>query len=189
MRKLVIATSCIAFLTGLAVAAEAPNPNVVEAKGIIKEFFGKLKGELEAAIKEGGPSHAIPVCKARAPAIAQEISAKSDWKVGRTSLRLRNAGLNQPDAWERNVLEQFEARKAKGEDLAAMDYSEVVDQEGQQTFRYMKAIPTQELCLNCHGTAIKPEVAASLDKYYPGDQARGFREGDLRGAFTLSKKR
>lgn len=49
----------------------------------------------------------------------------------------------------------------------------------------MKAIPTGKLCLNCHGQAIKPDVVKLLDKYYPGDGARGFGEGDLRGAFTI----
>ncbi len=188
MRKLVVAASAIALLTSIAVAQETPNPNVAEAKGIIKELFGTLKGELEAAVKEGGHTNAILVCKGRAPAITDEMSKKSSWDVGRTSLKLRNTALNKPDAWEVKVLEHFETRKSKGEDVTTIDYSEVVDVGGQKTFRYMKAIPTQELCLNCHGTAIKPEVAASLDQLYPGDQARGYNEGDIRGAFTLSKK-
>ena len=187
MKKLAAAASGIALLAALAVAEEAQDPNVAEAKAIIKEFFGNLKGELEQAMKAGGPVNAINVCKGRAPVIAQETSNKHGWDVGRTSLKLRNAVVNKPDDWEMVVLEQFEARKAKGEDVAVMDYAEVVDLGGQKTFRYMKAIPTQDLCLNCHGTDIKPEVAAELDKLYPGDEARGFKVGDIRGAFTLSK--
>lgn len=187
MKKLVLAASSLALLASLAAAQQAPDPRVAEARGVIKEFFANLKGELEVAIKDGGPTNAILVCKGRAPVIAVEMSNKSGWQVGRTSLKLRSPA-NKPDAWELKVLEQFEARKAKGEDLATMDYSEVIDQGGQKTFRYMKAIPIQELCLNCHGADLKPEVVASLDQLYPGDQARGYKDGDLRGAFTLSKK-
>ena len=97
---------------------------------------------------------------------------------------------NSADAWERAVLETFEARKAAGEDPAKLEYVAEVDQGGEATFRYMKAIPTQAVCLACHGgDAVSPEVEAALKRYYPDDQARGFKEGDLRGAFTLSTSR
>lgn len=184
---IVVALSAAALLAGCASEEKATTDNVAEAKGIIKEFFGNLKGELETAMKAGGPTNAILTCKGRAPIIAHESSQKSGWDVGRTSLKLRNPA-NRPDAWEVSVLEQFAARKAKGEDLATMDYSEVVTEGGQKTFRYMKAIPVQDLCLNCHGTTLKPDVVASLKKLYPTDQATGYKVGDLRGAFTLSKK-
>ena len=49
----------------------------------------------------------------------------------------------------------------------------------------MKAIPTAELCLACHGTKIDPVVAAKLTELYPRDQARGYKVGDIRGAFTF----
>ncbi|MCB1771478.1 MAG: DUF3365 domain-containing protein, partial [Candidatus Competibacteraceae bacterium] len=83
---------------------------------------------------------------------------------------------------------QFEARKAQGESVDRLEFFAVIDDDqGQQTFRYMKAIPTAGLCLNCHGEKIAPEVDAELKKLYPYDKARGFREGDLRGAFTIAR--
>ncbi len=186
MHKLAIALSTLALLAGCASEQKTNADNVAEAKGIIKEFFGNLKGELEKAMQAGGPTQAILTCKGRAPIIADESSKKSGWDVGRTSLKLRSPA-NAPDPWERQVLEQFAARKAKGEDLANMDYSEVVTENGKKTFRYMKAIPVQDLCITCHGTNLKPDVVASLKKLYPTDQATGYKVGDLRGAFSLSK--
>jgi hypothetical protein len=59
--------------------------------------------------------------------------------------------------------------------------------EGGPAFRYMKAIPTGELCLTCHGGSIDPDLAARIRAGYPKDQATGFKLGELRGAFTLSK--
>jgi len=94
---------------------------------------------------------------------------------------------NTPDDWERGVLEKFEQRKAGGEAVDTMAFAEVVATGSGKSFRFMKAIPTGDVCLACHGAAITPEVAAMLDEYYPGDQARGFAAGDIRGAFTLSK--
>jgi hypothetical protein len=188
------ALSLIAAGTVLAESPVAPaatpptvNPNVEEAKTLIKTFAATLKGELEAAMKQGGPTQAIKVCKARAPAIAADISAKSGWEVGRTSLKTRNTELDSPDAWERAVLERFDARQAAGEPADTLVFGEVVETDGKRQFRFMKAIPTGEVCLACHGSQIAPEVAAALDQAYPGDQARGYKVGDVRGAFTLSK--
>ncbi|MNT54386.1 hypothetical protein D3C72_1915480 [compost metagenome] len=64
-----------------------------------------------------------------------------------------------------------------------LKHAEIVDGE----FRLMKAIPTGEPCLACHGQNLKPELAAVIDQRYPQDQARGFAPGELRGAFTLRR--
>jgi hypothetical protein len=173
---------------GLALAEDAPtNPNVDEAKNVIKTFSMQLKGELKHALEEGGPLKAIAVCKERAPAIATEVGGKMGWEIGRTTLKPRNVKLNTPDAWEQKVLEDFATRKAAGEDIQTIAFSEVVETEGKKTFRFMKAIPMVEVCLACHGTQIAPEVAKAIDENYPQDQARGYSEGDLRGAFSVSK--
>jgi hypothetical protein len=100
---------------------QPPDPNAAEAKAIVTQFFGQLKGELQAAIKEGGPVNAVKVCQQRAPAIARDLSAQTGWDVARTSLKLRNPA-NQPDAWELAVLNKFEERKAAGEDPAQIAY-------------------------------------------------------------------
>lgn len=158
-----------------------------ESRAVIKQFFGELKGQLVSGIKKGGPVEAIKVCNSMAPAIAKKHSDQKGWRVARTSLKLRNPA-NAPDAWEKAVLEQFEARKAAGEDITKMEFYEAVEADGKKAFRYMKAIPTAEKpCLVCHGQNIKPEVAAALDEKYPNDQARGYKAGDIRGAFTITQ--
>ena len=182
--SLLIVLACGAAL-GTAIAAEPP-AEVLEARGLVKQFGGGLKGRLVEAMKQGGPVNAIEVCHTDAPAIAQKVSADSGWEVARTSLKVRNPG-NAPDPWELQALESFEQRKAAGESLETMEYSETVETDGGKSFRYMKAIPTAAVCVNCHGAELAPEVAAELDRLYPQDQARGFGVGDIRGAFTLSK--
>ena len=186
MIAVLAAVSSVALLASVS-AETAQDPNAAEAKAIVKEFFTDLKGELQGAIKEGGPVSAIAVCQKRAPAIAQELSEKTGWEVGRTSLRLRNPALNAPDNWEKHVLLKFEERKAAGEDVDSMAYAEVVETASGKRYRFMKAIPTGEICLACHGESISPDIAAAIDKIYPDDEARGFKLGDIRGAFTLSK--
>jgi hypothetical protein len=84
-------------------------------------------------------------------------------------------------------LNDFEARKAKGEDVMPMAHYEVVESNGEKTFRFMKAIPTGEVCLKCHGSDIDPKVKAKLQEAYPEDKATGYKLGDIRGAFTISQ--
>ena len=170
-----------------AAAAPAANPLAEEAKSLVKEFAGTLKGELEAAMKAGGPTKAVSICQDRAPAIAKDIATRSGWEVGRVSLKTRNPQLGTPDAWEQQVLTRFDQRQAAGEPVDTMAFAEVVQVDGTKQFRFMKAIPTGEPCLACHGSAITPEVAAALDQAYPEDQARGYAVGDVRGAVSLSK--
>lgn len=159
---------------------------LMEARSLAKQFGGQLKGEVAAGMKAGGPVGTIAVCSLKAPLIAKEISAASGWDVARTSLKVRNP-KNTPDDWERQVLEQFEARKAAGEPVAQLEFAGMVRSGDGQQYRYMKAIGTEQVCLNCHAAEIKPEVEAKLGALYPEDKARGFSVGDIRGAFTLTR--
>jgi hypothetical protein len=171
---------------GATVADEAMQANIDEGKGIIKAFMGDLKGELKKGMKEGGPVNAIKVCSTVAPQLAEAHTQMSGWQVARTSLKVRNPD-NAPDAWETVVLKEFESRKAAGEDPLKLVKAEVVEEQGRKVFRMMKAIPTGEVCTKCHGSELAEPVAAKIDELYPEDKARGFKVGDLRGAFTLKK--
>lgn len=184
MKKILLLAIIMAAPTAQAVADEQAH-RADQSRAAIKSFGGALKGELKGALKSEGPLKAIEVCNNQAQSIASAISKKHGWDVSRTSLKPRNAA-NSPDAWERAVLEEFESRKAAGEELKVMEYYEVVTMNDKQVFRYMKAIPTaKKPCLVCHGSNLKPKVAAIIDKYYPNDQARGYKAGDIRGAFSI----
>ncbi len=156
------------------------------SRAVIKEFAGSLRAALKGALEEGGPPEGLTVCSQTAPAIAASHAERTGWQIGRTSLRTRNP-KNAPDAWERQVLSDFEKRKSAGEDPAKLEFFEVVGQGGDKAFRYMKAIPTGKPCLACHGAKIAPEVKERLQSLYPEDQATGFGIGDIRGAFTITQ--
>jgi hypothetical protein len=155
-----------------------------ESRDAVKALATELKATLQSAMKSKGPLGAISVCNTEAPVLAAKISATKSMQVGRTSLRTRN-DLNAPDAWEAAVLEQFEKRKAAGEAVTTLEYSEITQQNGNRVFRYMKAIPTDDVCLLCHGQQVPDDLSEKLDELYPNDKARGFSKGDIRGAFTV----
>lgn len=171
--------------------AESPVPAdlsalELEAQGITRQFGKELKTVLQATMMTSGPVEAIKVCNVNAPKIAQRISQQQGWEVQRTSHRVRNPD-NAPDAWEQQVLALWQDKIARGAPVENMKASEVVLQNGVATYRYMSAIPTGEMCLNCHGTHIAGPVNNALQGLYPNDQATGFKKGELRGAFTLQK--
>ncbi|MBF0246525.1 MAG: DUF3365 domain-containing protein [Alphaproteobacteria bacterium] len=180
----------VAALAVAALAAPAAHANdalKAEAAGVVQAFGDELKAALGAGMQEGGPVNALGVCNEKAPRIAAAVTAAKGWTVGRTSLKLRNPN-NKPDAWELAVLNGFEERLAKGEPAGELAFAEVVDIGGKKQFRFMKAIPTGGVCLNCHGGAdVKPDVEAKVNALYPHDLARGYAVGDLRGAFSISK--
>ena len=179
--------------SGFAVQSHAENVrqfsegDVSAARAAVKDLGEKLRGELVAALKAGGPSTALGVCRTIAPAIADQASDAHGLDVGRTALRVRNAE-NAPNAFERRVLEEFVSKAEAGADIATLEHAETVDEGGKAVFRYMKAIPTAaEPCLACHGPNIAPQLKAEILGLYPADEATGFEAGELRGAFTVKR--
>ncbi|MEY3219531.1 MAG: hypothetical protein RIT27_888 [Pseudomonadota bacterium] len=181
MKKTFLALLCCSSVSFAAEIDVAPFRNA------IKSFGGDLKSELQTAMKAGGPLKAIEICNIKAMPITEEHAQKLDWKIGRTSLKIRNP-KNAPDKWETDVLNAFEQRKTNGEDPNNLEQVETItNADGSKEIRYMKAIPVAEGCLACHGEQLNPELAAKLKELYPDDQATGFKVGDLRGAFSISQ--
>jgi cytochrome c551/c552 len=82
---------------------------------------------------------------------------------------------------------EFKRRHAEGESFKTMESASVVKEGDRRYLHYMKAIPTQEVCLACHGSNVKEPVREAIAKQYPADAATGFEKGELRGAFTFVK--
>ena len=179
----------IALLAFPAFAQDDMAARTEAAKQVVMSFAQELGGALKAELDKGGPAQAISVCRDLAPAVANRLSLENGWKVTRVGTRVRNAMLGTPDAWEQEVLKDFQDRAAQGENYAEMARAEVVEEPGGRYFRFMKPIPVQALCLNCHGGEqdIKAEVKAALAENYPHDQATGYQLGDLRGAFSIKQ--
>lgn len=188
---LAIATLAACSDTGEGAGAPGPSYDMVALKGdaraAIKDFGPALKAELLEAMSTGGTVAAIEVCHLRAPDIAAATGGRHRLQIGRTSHRVRNPA-NAPDEWEAARLQEFLVAVAQGVAAETLDFGAVVDTDEGPVFRYMKAIPTDSLCVVCHGQGLAPEVIEALDRLYPEDQARDFRTGDLRGAFTVTRK-
>ncbi len=159
--------------------AAANEPTLADGRALAQSFGAELQNALRAAIADGGPVAGITVCKDRAPQIAAELSRRSGAKVSRVSRRFRNPN-NAPESWQREVLDNFESDMNEGKPSP-----EYLEHKADGT-RYMKAIPTQPVCLACHGASLTGDVRAALDEAYPHDRARGYALDELRGAFSIT---
>ena len=168
-------------------AANEVETRVMSSRASIKELAENLKGYLQAGLESSvSAEEKLLMCKSGALEATSLIEEEKGFRVRRTSLRVRNPD-NTPDAWESKVLEQFQVRRQSGDKIADLDYAEILDDGQGRQFRYMKAIPVGKVCVICHGKAIDPELIFWLDKIYPGDRARGFEVGEIRGAFTVTQ--
>lgn len=186
MDKHIIPAAALLSILSVPALAETPAQStdelVSEARAKVQAFGGSLKQALQAAIKEGGLTNGIGVCNTVAPEIAASNSDE-EWTISRTSLKVRNPE-NAPTGWQEMQLLAMDKQPVKnGKPVEIWQVSEAA---GQPAFQYMSAIPTQKLCLGCHGKSIDPDVKARLEELYPNDKATGFSEGDLRGAFVVT---
>lgn len=180
-----ILTGMVLGLAGC--AAPAPQPVDVSAKSaaLADRFQADLQGQLQTAMKAGGPVGAIGVCQKAAPAIAANLSEESGAEVRRIALKERNPAAS-PEGELRGRLEQLAAAPLTADGKpAVMQWTSGSGADARAHF--MRAIPMKEQpCAACHGTAIAPEVQARLAELYPADKATGFKPGDLRGAILVS---
>ncbi|MDP3030492.1 MAG: DUF3365 domain-containing protein [Rhodocyclaceae bacterium] len=179
----------MACLSALALPAYANEAQLLEeARTIPQKMQPKLLEVLQGEILKTGHVGAIAVCRDKAPQMAKALSEQTGWAIRRVSLKNRNPKA-VPDTWEQAVLHDFERRLAAGEDPMKIDKGELVSIDGQKVYRYMKALPTQDLCLDCHGKTsnLAPGVEAMLKELYPDDKATGYGGKQIRGAITARK--
>lgn len=186
MRSIILFVTTLSAVGLIPVLRAATSDELAQtARSASMELGKALKGRLQAELQTNGVVGALAVCHLEAPGIAGDISATRLLSVRRTSLRVRNAA-NAPDDWERAGLVRLQERLSAGEDPAHVEFWETVTgADGEEEFRYLKAIPTEALCLTCHGAEIDPVVSAEILSRYPADAATGFAVGELRGAFSV----
>ena len=181
---------CLALATLLTTqgAVAADEPWMEAARAVATAVPPKLLQVLTDAIAQSGAADAVTVCQDAAPKMAKAASEQSGWQIRRVSLRNRNPRA-VPDAWERETLEEFDRRTAAGEAPASLEKTTVQIVDGKGVQRYMRALPTQNMCLACHGPAerLAPGVAERLKALYPDDRAVGYSPGQIRGAMTLKR--
>lgn len=152
----------------------AESAAVQRADAAMTALQQQLSARLLAEMSTGGPSAAVKVCRDEAQAITAKVAAEQGMEIGRTSHRLRNPA-NAARPWVAKLLPSYAGRKADEVGPQIVDLGERVG--------VVKPLPTQPLCLGCHGerSAMAPEVGEMIASAYPQDEATGFTAGEVRG--------
>ena len=193
MKKQILIGTLLFQCAGFAIAAENSSEiekqYLEESQKIALEFMQTLGKTLKTQIESGGIESAIGVCKKVAPAMAERYSNEVR-TVKRVSLKPRNKIQGTPDEFERKILVSFNQSRVDGQSTAKMEVSSLDDTDSGKLFRYMKAIPTQEMCLKCHGAEkdISPNLKKLIMAEYPNDLATGYSLGEIRGAISVKYK-
>jgi hypothetical protein len=161
------------------------SPAARAAAAALADSLGRdLQGTLQRLLATDGPEAAIGFCADSAQARTVRF-ASAGRSVRRVTLRPRNPA-NAPDSAERAMLEAFAALDAAGQ--LPVDTAQVmIDAAGVRAVAYLRPIRIAAPCLTCHGDPAKiaPAIRARLAARYPTDQATGYREGELRGAWSV----
>lgn len=139
----------------------------------VNSLASELRGELSAALEDGGPAAGIEVCRRQAPEIARRVAAEYELEIGRTSFALRNPD-NRPPSWAAAAVED---RADEPLYVAGPD----------ARLGALLPIRLRAECTMCHGDPgdIDEAVLSAVAAAYPTDRATGFAEGDLRGWFWV----
>ena len=137
-----------------------------------------------AAIQAGAFRLSKDVPKFTPASSAEQISAAfsqdKQIKLRQISRKHYNP-TNKPDAYEARVLAQMARDPDKWQHQS---WKDKVTEDGRATLRYVRPLFVSTSCLNCHGdTANVPEF---IQQSYPRALATGYKEGQLRGAISVS---
>lgn len=157
----------------------------IQGKEIAQATAKKLGGTLVEKMKDGGVKEAVPFCNTKAIPLTDEMSNKFNVSIKRTSHLLRNEN-NKANDEEVLVINNYRDLLTKGKDLKP-----VVELDNDGNPHFYAPIILQKKCLTCHGEIgvnITKKSDSIIESYYPKDLATGFKEGGLRGIWSITFK-
>ena len=154
-----------------------------EAKNLLKETAKQYKNTLIQGLQHNNLIKALKYCNKEVERLVSKDNEKG-FAIKRVSLRPRNKN-NYPNLYEKEILENFNKLSSNDNKDLALEYSEIIKDENNNKFVYLKAIRIEEVCLNCHGSNINDDLKKEIQKLYPDDKAINYKLNDIRGAFVM----
>ncbi len=151
-------------------------------KKIASATAESMLAEVGKNMKEGGVAQAAPYCNAHANELTLKLAKEHGVDIIRTSHLLRN-GNNKPNEREAQIIEQY-LKQATDK----MELKPLVEQNADGSVQFYAPIQLAQKCTVCHGVlgeTLSKENDSIIKTLYPKDQAIGFKEGDLRGIWSI----
>jgi hypothetical protein len=178
----------VAALGACTPAPETPDPgDLLVARQAALGFDSRLRMDIMDRLERDEDPVAVYMSyRDHAPGYAKDISERLGLDFSRVSLRPRNP-LNAADDWERQQFAQFEFWRETGRDPTVMESAAIVEEEGRKLFRWMRPLSADEGCMICHGDELDPRLLKLLAQEYPLDEATGYYETEILGAYSVTK--
>ena len=157
-----------------------------EAKDLLKETSKQYKNTLIQGLQHNNLIKALKYCNKEVEQLVSKDNEKG-FAIKRVSLRPRNKN-NYPNLYEKEILEKFNKLSLIDNKDLVLEHSEIIKDENNNKFVYVKAIRIKEVCLNCHGSNINDDLKKEIQKLYPDDKAINYKLNDIRGAFVMYRK-
>jgi hypothetical protein len=173
---------------GCAPRPEQPDPkDILAARQAALSFDLRMKREITTRLERGEDPVAVYLAYAdNVPGWGKEISDQAKFDFSRTALGVRNPA-NEADDWERRKMEEFNFLMDAGLDPETLEATEIVQEGDAKVFRWMRPMQMTETCLACHGEKLDPRIKLLLGQEYPLDEAAGYSEGQIGGAYSVRK--
>lgn len=175
-----ILTSCSNSLT-----EEEKEKYTQKGTEITQATYKELSSNLMTQMKLGGPKQAIPFCHTEAMSITNSMEEKFNVTVKRTSDRIRNTNNLAADR-ELQIVTQYEKAIQNKSDLKP-----IVEKNTNGNVQFYAPIIIDAKCLVCHGKLgeeLTVETDSLIKTLYPKDMAIGYKNGDVRGIWSIEFK-
>ena len=159
---------------------------LTEAKNLLKETAKQYKDTLIKGLQHNNLKKALKYCNKEVEQLVSKDYEKG-FTIKRVSLRPRNKN-NYPNLYEKDILERFNRLILKDNKDLVLEHNEIIKDENNNKFVYVKAIRIKEVCLNCHGSNINDDLEKEILNLYPDDKAINYKLNDIRGAFVMYRK-
>ncbi|HSP82517.1 MAG TPA: DUF3365 domain-containing protein [Gillisia sp.] len=149
---------------------------------ISQATFKALSEKLTEQMKLGGPALAIPFCNIEAMPLTRELSEEYDVTIKRTSDKLRNQE-NKPTTRELEIINIYHKLISEERELTP-----IVEVDNNNKKHYYAPILLKTNCLTCHGNVpefVSVKTDSIIKSLYPFDMAIGYKDGDLRGIWSI----
>ncbi|WP_299525383.1 DUF3365 domain-containing protein [uncultured Lutibacter sp.] len=156
-----------------------------KGKEITKTSFDELSTNLMTQMKLGGPQQAVTFCNTQAMPITHKMAEKFNVTVKRTSDRVRNSE-NKATERELQVIAAYKTLLENNSEL-----SPIVEINSDKNKQFYAPIIINEKCLVCHGKPneqLNVKTDSLIKSFYPLDKAIGYKNGDLRGIWSIEFK-
>lgn len=139
----------------------------------------ELGKNLMGTIQRNGVLEAVKFCNEAAYPITDSMEVVYNAVIKRVSDKPRNLD-NLANSKEKYYIRKFQKVIANNQE------PQPIIEDNSKMINFYYPITTNNMCLQCHGTNIKPSLYKEIKQLYPDDKAVGYTENEVRGIWSIS---